>query len=145
VHAASLGEGRDVVGRRQYDAVLRPEAERARVAELEKSNHFRFIRHDLADRDGTASCFAEHEFPHVVHLAAQAGVRHSLKDPHAYVDANMQGFSTSWKAAGTMAASIWFTLHRRRSMAPTPSCRSARPTMSTIRSAFMPPARRPMS
>ncbi len=53
---------------------------------------FRFIKLDLADRAGTAALFAEHRFPFVVHLAAQAGVRHSLVDPHAYVDANLQGF-----------------------------------------------------
>ncbi len=87
-----LAEGRDVVGVDSMTPYYDPKLKEARVAELEKSNHFRFLRHDLADRDGTAKLFAEHKFPHVIHLAAQAGVRHSLKDPHAYVDANMQGF-----------------------------------------------------
>ena len=87
-----LAEGRDVVGVDSMSAYYDPKLKEARVIDLEKSNHFRLVRHDLADRDGTAKLFAEHKFPHVIHLAAQAGVRHSLKDPHAYVDANVQGF-----------------------------------------------------
>jgi len=47
---------------------------------------------DLADRKATAALFAEHRFPFVIHLAAQAGVRHSLVDPYAYADANFEGF-----------------------------------------------------
>src|SRR6185503_21106209 len=47
---------------------------------------------DLADRKGVAALCAQHRSPFVVHLAAQAGVRYSLIDPHAYVDANLQGF-----------------------------------------------------
>ena len=51
-----------------------------------------FIRLDLADRPATAELFSKHRFPVVIHLAAQAGVRYSLENPHAYVDANLQGF-----------------------------------------------------
>ena len=54
---------------------------------------FRFVKLDLADRAGMAALFAEHRFPYVVHLAAQAGVRYSLIDPHAYVDSNLIGFT----------------------------------------------------
>jgi UDP-glucuronate 4-epimerase len=54
----------------------------------------RFAKLDLADRDGMAALFKQHRFPHVVHLAAQAGVRHSLADPFAYIDANLTGFTT---------------------------------------------------
>ena len=50
------------------------------------------MRLDLADRAATAALFAKHRFPFVIHLAAQAGVRHSLVDPHAYADANLVGF-----------------------------------------------------
>ena len=49
---------------------------------------------DLADRAAMAALFKKHRFPCVVHLAAQAGVRHSLVDPFAYVDANLVGFAT---------------------------------------------------
>jgi UDP-glucuronate 4-epimerase len=48
---------------------------------------------DLADRAGMSALFGEHRFPFVVHLAAQAGVRHSIVDPHAYVDSNLVGFT----------------------------------------------------
>jgi UDP-glucuronate 4-epimerase len=49
---------------------------------------------DLADRAATAALFKQYRFPYVVHLAAQAGVRHSLTDPFAYIDANLTGFTT---------------------------------------------------
>src|SRR5262249_21509492 len=54
--------------------------------------NFKFEKLDLADRSGMAALFARYRFPSVVHLAAQAGVRHSLAEPHAYADANLTGF-----------------------------------------------------
>src|SRR5262249_43689871 len=53
---------------------------------------FRFHKLDLNDRRGMAALFEEHRFAHVVHLAAQAGVRHSLSAPHDYIDSNISGF-----------------------------------------------------
>ena len=53
---------------------------------------FSLVRIDLTDRASIKSLFAQHRFPVVIHLAAQAGVRYSLDHPHAYVDANMEGF-----------------------------------------------------
>src|SRR5207248_6468656 len=53
---------------------------------------FGFERVDIADRSAIADLFAAHRFPVVVHLAAQAGVRHSLLHPYAYLDANLTGF-----------------------------------------------------
>jgi UDP-glucuronate 4-epimerase len=50
------------------------------------------VHADLADRKATRELFARHRFPAVIHLAAQAGVRHSIDHPHAYVDANLEGF-----------------------------------------------------
>jgi UDP-glucuronate 4-epimerase len=88
-----LAEGRSVVGLDNLNDYYDPKLKEARLAELSKSNHFRFVRLDLADRAGTAAVFAEHRFPCVIHLAAQAGVRYSLTNPHAYVDANLQGFA----------------------------------------------------
>jgi UDP-glucuronate 4-epimerase len=87
-----LSEGRAVVGLDNMNAYYDPALKEARRAELVKSNRFRFVKLDLADRAGMAALFAEHRFPRVVHLAAQAGVRHSLVDPYAYVDSNLQGF-----------------------------------------------------
>ena len=92
VATALLKEGRVVIGvdnlTPYYDVTLKE----ARLAELRKHNGFSFIRLDLADRQATADLFAQYRFPHVVHLAAQAGVRYSLIDPHAYVDSNLIGF-----------------------------------------------------
>lgn len=87
-----LEQGRLVVGVDNMNAYYDPALKEARRAELAKSVQFRFVELDLADRDAVADMFAAHRFPYVVHLAAQAGVRYSLVNPHAYVDANLQGF-----------------------------------------------------
>jgi len=88
-----LDGGRSVVGLDNLNAYYDPTLKEARRAELAKFDGFRFAKLNLADRDGMAALFAEHRFPYVVHLAAQAGVRYSLVDPHAYVDANLVGFT----------------------------------------------------
>ncbi|HCT1903049.1 TPA: GDP-mannose 4,6-dehydratase, partial [Klebsiella aerogenes] len=53
---------------------------------------FSFVRLDIADRIGMEELFADEKFDRVIHLAAQAGVRYSLENPHAYADANLMGF-----------------------------------------------------
>ena len=88
-----LGEGRSVFGADSMTSYYDVKLKEARLAELSKTKGFTFVKLDLADRAGTFELFAKHCFPFVVHLAAQAGVRHSLIDPHAYVDANLQGFA----------------------------------------------------
>jgi UDP-glucuronate 4-epimerase len=87
-----LEDGRPVIGLDNLNAYYDPALKQARLGELAKQRGFRFVKLDLADRAGMAALFAEHRFQQVVHLAAQAGVRHSLVDPHAYVDANLTGF-----------------------------------------------------
>jgi UDP-glucuronate 4-epimerase len=72
-----------------YDVSLKE----ARLARVSAHQGFRFVRGDVADRDGMAALFAAERFDKVVHLAAQAGVRYSLTNPHAYVDANLVGFT----------------------------------------------------
>jgi nucleoside-diphosphate-sugar epimerase len=62
------------------------------LAELAGYANLHFRQCDVADRDAIAELFAAHRFDVVIHLAAQAGVRHSLIDPHAYADANIIGF-----------------------------------------------------
>ena len=89
-----LRDGRDVVGLDNMNAYYDPSLKEARRAELAKNNRLRFVKLDLANREGVAALFKEHRFPYVVHLAAQAGVRYSLIDPFAYVDANLTGFTT---------------------------------------------------
>ena len=71
-----------------YDVGLKE----ARLARLQALSGFHFVRRDVAERDGMAALFAETRPERVVHLAAQAGVRYSLKNPHAYVDSNLVGF-----------------------------------------------------
>jgi len=71
-----------------YDVRLK----QARVDRLKAHPDFRFELIDIASRQGVASLFAMNRFDAVVHLAAQAGVRYSLTNPHAYVDANLVGF-----------------------------------------------------
>ena len=88
-----LEDGRPVVGIDNLNAYYDPKLKDARLAELAKFPGFRFIKLDLADRAGMAALFAEHRFAHVVHLAAQAGVRYSLIDPQAYIDSNLVGFT----------------------------------------------------
>ena len=63
-----------------------------RVAVLHPYDTFTFLRVDMADRDGMERLFADYDFDVVVNLAAQAGVRYSLQNPHAYVDSNIVGF-----------------------------------------------------
>lgn len=71
-----------------YDVTLKE----ARLTQLKGRDNFQFVRLDLADREGMAALFAEQRFDRVVNLAAQAGVRYSLINPHAYVDSNLTGF-----------------------------------------------------
>ena len=87
-----LSSGREVVGLDSVNDYYDPALKRARVDVLKSKSNFSFVHSDLADREATKSLFAKHRFPVVVHLAAQAGVRYSLENPHAYTDANIEGF-----------------------------------------------------
>ncbi|MEX1033998.1 MAG: NAD-dependent epimerase [Cellvibrionaceae bacterium] len=71
-----------------YDVTLKE----ARLARLESQQDFTFIKLNVADREGMAALFREQQFSRVVHLAAQAGVRYSIENPEAYIDANLVGF-----------------------------------------------------
>ncbi|MBP8091816.1 MAG: NAD-dependent epimerase [Giesbergeria sp.] len=71
-----------------YDVGLK----HARLQQLQGQPGFRFVQLDLADRAGMAALFAAERFDGVVHLAAQAGVRYSITNPNAYIDANLAGF-----------------------------------------------------
>ena len=64
----------------------------ARLAELTPFRNFTFIKLDVADVEGMSALFAAQHFERVVHLAAQAGVRYSLQNPHAYINSNIVGF-----------------------------------------------------
>lgn len=71
-----------------YDVALK----KARLAELDGTPGFEFSKIDIADRARLAGLFGDYQPQRVVNLAAQAGVRYSLENPHAYVDANLVGF-----------------------------------------------------
>src|SRR5699024_8901326 len=86
-----LDRGETVVGLDNLDPYYDPALKQARLARLEKHDAFEFVRMDLADREGMPRLFAEHDFEGVVHLGAQAGVRHSLDHPHDYIDSNVTG------------------------------------------------------
>ena len=73
---------------RYYDVRLK----KARLAQLKPFKKFQFRKLDLVNRKGMAALFAKHKFRRVVHLAAQAGVRYSLVNPHAYTGSNVVGF-----------------------------------------------------
>ena len=87
-----LKRGDEVVGIDNLNDYYDPQLKQDRLAQLVPFANFRFIRLDLADREGMARLFADEKFERVVHLAAQAGVRYSLQNPHAYVDSNLVGF-----------------------------------------------------
>lgn len=86
-----LAQGHEVVGldnlNEYYDVTLK----QARLARLTPHAAFRFEKLDLADEAGLRALFAREQFRQVVHLAAQAGVRYSLQDPHSYVRSNVLG------------------------------------------------------
>jgi UDP-glucuronate 4-epimerase len=87
-----LAGGRDVVGVDSLNNYYDPRLKEARLDILRRDPKFSFVRLDLKDREATKALFAQHRFPEVVHLAAQAGVRYSLDHPHAYTEANIEGF-----------------------------------------------------
>ncbi|MGB3533881.1 MAG: NAD-dependent epimerase [Microcoleaceae cyanobacterium] len=87
-----LEQGNTVIGldnlNDYYDVSLKQD----RLSQLKLFPNFTFYRLDLADRAGMDNLFAQESFEIVAHLAAQAGVRYSLQNPHAYVDSNLVGF-----------------------------------------------------
>src|SRR5690606_1216198 len=104
-----LARGDSVVGFDVVNDYYDPAVKEARLALLEQeakssAGDYVFVRADLADRDAVNRCFSEHKFDRVIHLAAQAGVRYSLENPHAYVESNIIAFTNIIEAcryAGT--------------------------------------------
>ncbi len=86
------GRGDEVVGIDNLNDYYAVSLKEARLAQLEPLENFRFIKLDLADRSGMEQLFAVEKFDRVVHLGAQAGVRYSIENPHAYADSNLIGF-----------------------------------------------------
>ena len=86
-----LDRGDEVIGldnmNDYYDVTLKE----ARLARLEVQSGFSFAKIDLADRPAMEALFADNKFDRVIHLAAQAGVRYSIENPHSYIDSNVVG------------------------------------------------------
>ncbi|RWX46913.1 NAD dependent epimerase/dehydratase family protein [Candidatus Electrothrix aarhusensis] len=87
-----LESGRTVVGLDNLNDYYDPELKKTRLAQLLAFERFSHANFDMADRELTEKLFAEEQFDAVVNLAAQAGVRYSLINPHSYVDTNLVGF-----------------------------------------------------
>lgn len=98
-----LETGRPVLGIDNLNDYYDPALKRARLEILASHPGFSFLKLDLADRPGMKALFDRHRFPVVVHLAAQAGVRYSLRNPQAYADSNMEGFLNVLEGCRTIA------------------------------------------
>ena len=86
-----LERGDIVVGLDNFNDYYEVSLKEARASILDEFDGFAMARIDLADRNAMETLFAEEKFDKVVHLAAQAGVRYSLENPHAYIDSNVVG------------------------------------------------------
>ncbi len=87
-----LARGDTVVGLDNLNDYYDVSLKENRLARLTPHPNFRFVKLDVADRAGMEQLFAAERFDKVIHLAAQAGVRYSIQNPHAYVDSNLVGF-----------------------------------------------------
>lgn len=87
-----LSQGEQVYGIDNLNDYYDVNLKKARLAQLQSHSEFTFQHLDLSDRAGISQLFQNQKFDRVVHLAAQAGVRYSLENPHAYEDSNLTGF-----------------------------------------------------
>ena len=87
-----LARGDEVIGLDNLNDYYDVRLKHDRLARMTGLPGFRFVQIDVGDRTGMERLFAAERFDRVIHLAAQAGVRYSLKNPHAYIDSNVVGF-----------------------------------------------------
>ncbi len=87
-----IARGDNVVGLDSINDYYDVNLKLARLEQIEKRDNFKFIKMNIADRDAIAKLFEQEGFDIVVNLAAQAGVRYSLKNPYAYIESNINGF-----------------------------------------------------
>lgn len=88
-----LARGDQVLGLDNLNDYYDPQLKHDRLARLTGRPGFEFVKMDVADREGMSRLFADAKVDRVVHLAAQAGVRYSIENPHAYIDSNVVGFT----------------------------------------------------
>ena len=86
-----LERGETVVGLDNFNDYYDVSLKESRAALLDDFDNFKMVRIDLADRDAMEALFETEQFEKVVHLAAQAGVRYSIENPHAYISSNIVG------------------------------------------------------
>jgi UDP-glucuronate 4-epimerase len=130
-----LERGERVIGLDNINDYYDVRLKKARLAKLKPFKEFTFTKTDLADRVKMRRLFATQSITRVVHLAAQAGVRYSLVNPHAYTDSNIEGFLNILE--GCRQAKVEHLVYA--------TCRFRFMTTLTIRSLSMQPAKRPMN
>lgn len=89
---ALLNQGHEVIGIDNLNDYYAPQLKFDRLKQIDEQGGFRFFKMDISDAQSIDQLFATHRFDRVVHLAAQAGVRYSIVNPKAYIDANIIGF-----------------------------------------------------
>ncbi len=89
-----LQQGKDVVGIDNLNSYYSPELKQARLNQLCPYKNFEFVKLNIDNITVLQAQFIKHKFEYVIHLAAQAGVRYSLDNPMAYIDANLVGFAS---------------------------------------------------
>ena len=117
-----LDRGDEIIGVDNVNDYYDVNLKEARLKRLTDKAGFTEVRQDVADRAAMEALFAEHKPERVVHLAAQAGVRYSIENPHAYVDANLVGFMNILE--GTIRSSTSSMRPAARCTVPTRPCRS---------------------
>ena len=100
MHVATrlLADGHEVIGLDNINDYYDVRLKQARLAHIGSPNQFHFHKLDLVDRDGINTLFAETRPEIVINLAAQAGVRYSIENPHSYIDSNLVGFTNILEA-----------------------------------------------
>ena len=89
-----LERGDEVIGLDNFNEYYDPSLKESRTEALVDNENFKMVRMGCEDRDGIEQLFSTEQIDRVVHLAAQAGVRYSIDNPHAYIDSNLVGFGT---------------------------------------------------
>ena len=100
------------MGLDNYNDYYEVSLKQARGQRLLKRQGYTEIRASVGDRDALETLFKTHQIDRVVHLAAQAGVRYSLENPHAYVDANLVGLMNILSAVDITLLIIWCMHHQ---------------------------------
>ena len=140
-----LARGETVVGYDNLNPYYPVEYKHARLKQLVGQPGFSFQEADLTERERLRQLCEHEKFYVVINLAAQAGVRYSLENPHAYVEANLVGFVNILEACRYSGVCISCMRRRAAFMGRIPTTRFRSITTSIIPSAFMPRRRRPTS